>query len=371
MVAARSLVMQELDRQDLTDLLHGAAILGTGGGGDLAEGFGLIDAALDRGHVFRLAQLDEVTPETLVATPYLLGAVSGMPEAERVEYARLPQAETHPLLIATDRLAAHLGRNIDAFVPCEMGGSNTAVPFFVAATRGGFVIDADPAGRAVPEITHSTYYLAGLPAAPVALANAYGEAFLMDHIVDDARVETLARALCVASGHDIAAVDHALSAAELAPAILPGTLSRALRLGQVWRAGRGSPGTMADRLSEAAGGFEAFRGHITACHYETRDGFTLGSVTIADGQKTYEIDYKNENMVGRYRGEIHATIPDLICLIDTDTGAPVINPHAVRGQKVAVMILPAPEPFTSAKGLDCFGPAYLGLDLDFTPAKPI
>ena len=69
--------MKELTRQDLSDILHGAAILGAGGGGDLKEGFGLIDTALAAGKSFRLLSLEEVPDDALICTPYLLGAISG------------------------------------------------------------------------------------------------------------------------------------------------------------------------------------------------------------------------------------------------------------------------------------------------------
>lgn len=352
--------MRTLDRQDISDLLHGAAILGTGGGGDLAEGFGLIDAALDAGGRFRLATLDEMPPETLVATPYLLGAISQMPEEERAQYDRLPQSATHPLLLATDRLSEHLGQKIDAFVPCEMGGSNTAVPFFVAAMRGGIVLDADPAGRAVPGITHSTYYLEGLLAAPVAMANTFGETFLIQHVIDDARVEALARAICVASGHDVSAVDHALPVGQIAPAIIPGTLSRAMRLGALARTS--PPGELPEILASAVGGVVACRGAVQDCHHETREGFTFGQFTVVSGPSHYAVTFKNENMIGRWDGAVHATIPDMICVLDTQTGLPVTNPHATPGQEVAILILPAPSAFLTEKGLDSFGPKYAGLN---------
>ena len=56
----------------------------------------------------------------------------------------------------------------------------------------------------------------------------------------------------------------------------------------------------------------------------------------------------------------------MICLIDTQTGDPVTNPHAHEGQQVAVLILPAPAPFLTPRGLEVFGPAYAGLDTPFT-----
>ncbi len=47
--------MKILQRQDVHDILYGATILGTGGGGPLAEGLRLTDLAFDAGKEFRLA----------------------------------------------------------------------------------------------------------------------------------------------------------------------------------------------------------------------------------------------------------------------------------------------------------------------------
>lgn len=41
--------MRTLNRDDLLNILYGAAILGTGGGGSLTDGIALIDEALARG----------------------------------------------------------------------------------------------------------------------------------------------------------------------------------------------------------------------------------------------------------------------------------------------------------------------------------
>lgn len=202
--------MRVLNRQDLSDILHGAAILGAGGGGELSEGFELIDAALEAGKSFRLLSLDEVPDDALICTPYLLGAISGLSAEEEAEYHGLSRTDTHPILIAYAAFQRYLGRQFFATTACELGGSNTAAAFFPAAMNDHFILDADPAGRAVPEITHSTYYFAGLPASPVFAANEFGETFVINHVQDDQRAETLVRALCQVSRNDIAVIDHAL-----------------------------------------------------------------------------------------------------------------------------------------------------------------
>lgn len=95
----------------------------------------------------------------------------------------------------------------------------------------------------------------------------------------------------------------------------------------------------------------------------------MGSITIAghDGYvgQTYRVSLKNENLVGWLNDVVHATIPDLICLIDTETGSPVSNPDYSEGMHVAVVILPAPAQFTTKRGLAAFGPAYAGLKQPF------
>lgn len=351
------------------DLLAGATIFGTGGGGDLSEGIDLIDDALAQGKTFDLVALEDVPDDALICTPYMLGAISDLPADEEAGYARLPRIDVPPILLAYERFQQHLGQSFFGTVPCEMGGSNTAVAFYAAAMAGHKIIDADPAGRAVPEITHSTYFIAGLPAAPIVLANEFGEVMVLENIMDDMRAEAVVRALSVVSRNDIAAIDHAMPASQLRKAIIPGTLSKALAMGRAHRLaleeGRDAVGVVA----QVGGGEVTFRGEIVDCDWRTEGGFTLGSIDISgNGQQDasrYRISVKNENLVGWFDGAVHATVPDLICLFDTETGQAVQNPHYHVGQQVAVVILPAPQAFLSPRGLAVFGPGYAGIDGHF------
>ncbi|WP_424988365.1 DUF917 domain-containing protein [Microbulbifer sp. S227A] len=364
--------MQTLTRQDLEDILYGAAILGTGGGGEISEGLAMIDDALARGKQFNMVSLDEAPQDALVCTPYMLGAISALPPEEERLYARLPRSGKPEILAAYSRFEDYLGRKFYGTISCELGGSNTATAFYAAAMSDAYIIDADPAGRAVPEITHSTYYINGLPAAPIVMANEFGEAIICENVIDDARAEHVVRALSKVSRNNIAAIDHALEIREIRDAIIPGAISLALDMGRAWREARDAGQDTSATIARQGGGFVAFRGAVSASDWETRDGFTFGNVSI-DGAgdfagKAYRIWLKNENMVGWLDNEVHATIPDLICMIDTDSGEPVTNPNYYQGQQVAVVVLPAPAPFTTARGLEAFGPRYAGLDREYRPA---
>ncbi len=361
--------MKQLTRQNLEDILCGAVILGAGGGGDIAEGRALIDAAFAAGKTFDLVSIDEVPDDAIICTPYLLGAVTPLsPEEDRL-YAGMTASETDPLLQAYAEFQEHLGQEFFGTTACELGGSNTAAAFFPAVMNGHKIIDADPAGRAVPEITHSTYYLAGLPAAPIYAVNPFGESFLIDKVKDDQRAETLVRALTQVSRNTIAVIDHALPMRDLRDVLISGTISKAMQLGAICREAIASHNDVARCVAEAGDGAVVFEGIVSSVTYKTDQGFTVGQITLAGwGDKSDQemaISVKNENLACWLDDAVFATVPDLICLFDTETGLPIANPDVTSGQSIAVVILPAPEPFKSEKGLSVFGPTYAGVNAGF------
>ena len=364
--------MQVLSKQDLSDILYGCTILGTGGGGDLSEGFAYIDEAFAAGKKFKLITIDEVPDGELLCTPYMLGAISEIPTEQRKLYEGLPKNPEPSIMTAYKRLENYMGCNFYGTICCEMGGSNTAVSFYAAAMADGYIIDADPAGRAVPEITHSTYYFNNLPAAPIVAANEFGECFIAENVKDDQRAETLVRALAMVSKNDIAAIDHALDVSVLKNAVIKGTISKALQLGKAFRLAKEKGEDIAQIVASLGGGKVVFEGKTSDFSCDTLDGFTKGYVNIdGTGQYSgdrYHIAIKNEFMYAKLNGDIHVTIPDLICLLDMDKLEPVTNPHHSIGMNVAVVILPAPNEFLCDKALSVFGPRYAGLDRDYKPA---
>jgi DUF917 family protein len=152
--------------------------------------------------------------------------------------------------------------------------------------------------------------------------------------MDDLRAETVVRALAKISRNDIAAVDHFLTIEEIKDAVIHGTITKALKLGE------------ATRIANKGKGKDKYAGDLL------------------------NISVKNENMSASLNGEVYVTIPDLICCINTETGTPITNPNYQNEMEVTVIILPAPVEFTSEKGLSIFGPNYAGIDAKYTPAVP-
>jgi DUF917 family protein len=67
---------------------------------------------------------------------------------------------------AVEALESFIGRQIDAIICAEIGGSNSMVPLEAGALTGKPVLDADAMGRAFPELQMSTHLIYGAPCTP-------------------------------------------------------------------------------------------------------------------------------------------------------------------------------------------------------------
>ena len=78
---------------------------------------------------------------------------------------------------------------------------------------------------------------------------------------------------------------------------------------------------------------------------------------------------QNENLTATVEGEILATTPDLICLVDTDTFQPVPTDALKYGKRVMVVGLKCFPLWRTQAGLDLVGPRYFGVDTDYIPLE--
>ncbi len=363
--------MINLERQDLLDILYGCTILGTGGGGSLENGIEKIDQAFEAGKTFTLVDFGEIDPTDLIVTPYCCGAISPETEEDRKKYEGLPVQQEVPQVLALKEMEKYLGQEVKAVISTELGGGNTAVAFYSAAMAGKLIVDGDPAGRSVPELQHSTYYLNDIPIHPIAVVNEFGESAIITNVINDYRAESLVRALAIVSNNQIAVVDHVQPAGILKNAVIRGAITDAWKIGKAYRIAHEKRQDPVSAVIEAGQGALLFTGVVRSNEWGTVEGFTVGDV-ILDGTGSYRGDeykiwYKNENIITWKNGNFHATVPDLVCIINTETGKPVMNPYFGKNMLVAVYALPAPTVWTTEKGLAVLGPRSFGFDLTWRP----
>lgn len=348
----------------------GATILGCGGGGPLDYGTDLMRRLYDDKRAVSVASPEELGDDVLVACAYGVGAMS-MADAD--QYGERPLASEHPSVLAVRALGDHVGRDIEALICGELGGSSIADAFYPAGVLGIPVVDADPVGRAVPEIQHSMFAINASPIAPMAVVNEIADTAILTNVADDERAEVLVRTMAVASRNAVWVADHVLPWRDLRDIAVLGTLTFAERVGSAQRGALDAIEDASQAITGAANGFILFRGVVTSSTWRDADGFTVGETSIAGkgefASSTYRVWFKNENLMAWRDGEPDVTSPDLIAILDDLTGVPITNPDIVAGASVSVLGIPSAVAWRTPEGIASLGPSHFGFTEDFVPVE--
>jgi DUF917 family protein len=356
--------LREFTEADLDDLAIGAAILGTGGGGNPYVGKLLARAAIREHGPVTVVDVDEVPDDALVVPSAMMGAPTVIVE-------KLPSGEE--ALRAFMALQECLGREITHTMPIEAGGLNSTMPFTVAARLGIPVVDADGMGRAFPEVQMVTATIFGISATPMALADEKGNQVLLSHTVDNRWTERLARSITVEMGSTALVAQYALSGRQLKEAMVPGTLRLATELGALVREARRNHEDPVAAIVERLGGRRLFSGKIVDVERRTVAGFTRGEAHIeglgADAGTELVLEFQNEFLVARRGEDVLTSVPDLITVVDPDSGEPTTTEELRYGFRVVVLAAPCDRRWRSEAGLAIVGPRCFGYDFDFVPLE--
>ncbi len=356
--------MKVLGKQDLRDILEGCTVLGTGGGGSPEEGWKMVKKELDAGREFRLVGLEEIPDNGIVPMPYFVGSLAG----EKVEsvYEEGEAARSYRLL------EEFMGEEFAGVISTELGGANTAAALATAARLGKPIVDGDPAGRSVPELQHTTYYIMGIRMAPFSVVTPHGDEMVIAKVKDDFQAEKIVRAVAASLKTNVGVTSHPVAGRELRTSVVRDAISHALSLGRALRIARERDNDPIRALIEAGNGFLLFKGTVIETDWREENGFTVGEFKLEGYEEfngeTYKVWYKNENLISWRNGKIDVTIPDLISVLTPD-GYPVTNPNVREGKDYVVVGFPAPELWRTPKGLEIFGPKYLGFDMEYIPIE--
>ncbi len=364
--------MKKLTFEEAGDILVGCTILGTGGGGDLEKGLGLIREDFERGLEYRMLSMDEIKDGDLYACPYFCGSIG--PEEARDRYHSYPRLDKLETVSAVEALERFFGEKLGGLVSIEYGGMNTAVAMSTAARLGRPFVDADAAGRAVPDLQFSTFYVHQKAIYPLAVASGIGDVAIFEKVADDFRAEDLVRAMAVVSGNSVGMADHPVRGAELRSSVIPDALSYAGSVGRAQRIANEEGRDPIRAIIDQAGGYMLFEGVMKEdTHWKNDAGFTIGTLE-AEGLGNYRgkdlrIWFKNENVICWLDGEVVATVPDLICVLSSETGYPLTNPFYKKGMRVTVLGFKAPEVWRSNRGLSILNPGFFGFNVDYIPIE--
>lgn len=355
--------MQAIDLETIEDIATGAAVLGTGGGGDPYVGKLMARQAIKRNGPVQLVDVDQIPDDAWIIPTAMMGAPTVLVE-------KIPSGKE--VFRSFELLKSYLGQEIYATAPIEAGGLNSMIPIAVAAEQRLPLVNADGMGRAFPELQMVTYHLFGVSATPMAISDEKGNTLLLKTI-DNFWTENLARNATVVMGGSVMIAIYPMRGRDLKRAAIRNIVTFSAQIGHAIRSAHKDNQDPVQALLQATGGRPIFKGKIADVARQTTGGFVRGQAHL-EGLEEYkgsklEINFQNENLVAIRDGQIVATVPDLICSVDVESAIPITTEGLRYGQRVLVLGIPCNEKWRSPKGIETVGPRYFGYDTDYVPLE--
>jgi uncharacterized protein len=351
-----------LDPDSLRALSRGCAVLGAGGGGDTYIALlQALQATEDHGPA-PLVDLDELPDDSLIMPCGGIGAPTV--SMEKIENGSEGERLREELEFLT-------GRKVAALMASEIGGGNGVLPVAWAAAMGLPVADADGMGRAFPEVPQVTMQLAGIPPSPAVITDERGN-LIVFRTISGQWMERLERSAADEFGGAASSTEFTLTARQARGATVRNSVSLAIRIGEAITRAAGDP--VATLIAEIRA-FRLIGGKVSDVERQTRGGWVRGSVVVqglgVDAGRLIRLELQNENLVALERGQVLASVPDLITVLDSETADAIATERIRYGQRVTVIAFPCDPVWRTEKGIAATGPRAFGYDFDYLPVEEL
>lgn len=318
--------------------------------------------------------------------------------------------------------------SFDAVMGVEIGGGNGILPLSIGSSKhyDRPVVDADwmgmyqssfpfnipdihlfCVGRAYPTFWQTTIcvYQPG-ELVPCCILSGSGSTIIMNKCASDELVDRALRASCAEMGSSVGLAARPTTGDKMLRFGVLNTMSLAWRIGRcIARANASNTiSTVAEQMIDEVGGPESgkilFRGKIVAVERRLFKGHSYGEITIQQVLKkevessvadelpgearrssipvatggVLKIPFKNENIYAKHISnegveKYVATVPDLICVLDTQSGKALGVPEFRYGVMVTVLgIACSPRWSDTERALEIGGPGAFGYkDIKYVP----
>lgn len=351
-----------LTEADIDRIAIGVGILGTGGGGSPYLQMLMAKALLRQGKTIRMIRAADLAPDAMVIG---LGGIG----APTVSIEKMEEGEEGVRVLRA--IEAHTGRRVDAVLGDEIGGGNGIYPMLTAARLDLPVVDADGMGRAFPEVQMTSFFVYGQANQPAALSDAEGNTLIITRAETPEMLEKLMRTATVAMGCTACMTTAPMTGDFVRRFGIQHTTSQAWKLGDAVLRARSAKQDPVAAILQESGGALLMRGKVTDISRRIAGGFVRGSLTVAgldgDTGRRLTIDIQNEYLVATEGDQRLVMVPDLICIVDAETGRPIGTEEQRFGLRVAVLGIPCAPLLRRPEALRMMGPRAFGYDFDFVP----
>jgi hypothetical protein len=350
----------KIDASDVPALERGAALLASGGGGSTAVAAEWLTASLGTGAAIDVEAVADLAPEARVVPVGGFGSAVALSE-------KPPSGEEIGAAVAA--ICSWAGESADALMPTGFASINGLLSLMLGMRFGLPWVDADLAGRGLARFAQTSVCAVGRPLAPVAMAESSGHLIVVAAGSPSQVQRTAQMFVSSSSGWAVVAMAP-IAVADLPHCAVLATISSALLLGRQALAA-GTPPDFAGFASDVGGRLLA-AGRVVEISRRPGPadsesaGFGRGSVMIAGhaGRAVLRIEMGTEYLMAVRDGDVVATTPDVLAVVDRRTGSPIACDAIRTGLEVAVLQLPAPLFWSHPQRIEVLAPRAYGIDTD-------
>jgi len=368
------------DVETLANFCWGLTFFGTGGGGRIEAGLDMLTPAVKVGRSLTLVSPDELPDDAWTCWALIVGGKDPDEPPPAEELARYGlHTEEFPgivsrLVESTRELCRYAGVRLGALVSMELSSAATGATIMTGLELGIPTVDSDYVGRAIPEIVINKMELKGRNPTPIVMVDRWGNRMILKSAVTASMADRLGRMVSRgAYGRGIATTGHLVRVSEARPALVRGSLIKAIEVGAALRRGVSSKGDRLGPLIATTGGRVLFEGNAVATDWRDTQPYTHRELDYrieGTGRwkgAMYRIWVKNEHHAVWRDESVIATSPDVIAVIDPETNRPLTTLGDVTpGCRVVVFAMKALDAeWHSPAGHALLGPRYFGLGFDY------
>ena len=294
----------QLTKKDISYIAYGACFLGSGGGGSIGLASLFIDKMINDADIMHY-----VNPDNLETTKNIsFIATLGSPDKMFEGFGQT--ASLNAFLEMDNYLTQSGGESLGYLIPVEMGAINTLIPFIISARKGISVINGDPCGRAMPELSMTLFNINKLPLNPVILTSDTNESGCYQKIIvqvtnaDDA--ENQARQFAKSNNNITGLACYPMQGADLNCSSLSDknwAKFNQWTVGFAWNLGRHiieskDYNKFIELLDDfSPDSYKLFEGIIINKEEREISGFDVGKITVSNEDEILFIYYKNESLL--------------------------------------------------------------------------
>jgi len=294
----------QLTKTDISYIVYGACFLASGGGGPIGMALLFMDKMINDADVMYY-----VNPDNLEANKNI-SLVAGLGSPDKIFEGFGQTVSLNAFREMNDYLTQSGQEPLSYLMPVEMGAMNTLIPFIISARKGISVINGDPCGRAVPEMSMNLFNINQLPLNPVILTSDTDESGHYQKIIvqvkDAEDAENQARRFAKSHNSTAGIACYPMQGADLNCSMLSDkngakfiqwTVGFAWNLGQNMIESKNYNEFLKFLDSFSLPSYKLFEGVITNKEERKISGFDAGKITVSNGDETFFIYYKNESLL--------------------------------------------------------------------------